>query len=223
MVILICWPLFHAAAQATSGPILTTTLDRGDYFFIPQNALADSIDGIVYQDKTLRKVPITNRPIIIYWFSICNDGSYKLTITPEQIFFASGHDNPNPNHLYWVITIDRNRYEAIRRGLAKNPSKNLLDLSKIAQAPGMFKDKSTVSYLDKFRDIGSTPDGWSDAERNSYCEAQIKNKLDAYFNLLNSYILSSQGKLDYPKSNSPKLFSYFEEEIKYWLPMKTKH
>lgn len=223
VVLLAYCPIFQAFAQTRTKPNLATTLDRGDYFFIPKSALASSVDGIVYQDKTLRKVPVTNRPIIIYWFSTCNDGSYNLTITPEQIFFSSSHDNPNPNRLYWVITIDRTRYESIRRGLSGSPPKDFLDLSKIVQPPGLFKDESTTSYRDKFNDLTSIPANWSDVKRAAYCKAQIKHKLDSYFSLLNSYTLSSREKLAYPKSDSPKLFSYFKEEIIDWLPVKIKH
>jgi hypothetical protein len=218
----ICWPFFQSFAQATTAHNIVTTLDRGDYFFIPKSALANSVEGVIYQDKTLRKVPVKNRPIQIYWSSICNDGYYNLTVTPEQIFFWSSHDNPNPNYLFWVISIDRSYYEATRGGLAKNTPKNLVDLSKVAQAPGMFIDKSTASYRDKFRDLNYTPDDWSDSKRAAYCEAQVKNKLDVYFTLLNSYTSYSHKKLAYPKSDSPKLFSYFKEELIDWLPVKIK-
>lgn len=86
-ILFTCWPLSDAFAQGKAKPILVATLDRRDYFFIPKNALADSVDGIIYQDKVIRKVPLNNRLIEIYLFSSCNDGDYKLTITPEQIFF----------------------------------------------------------------------------------------------------------------------------------------
>jgi len=220
---LIGWPFFQAFAQATTAHSIATTLDRGDYFFIPKGALANSVEGVVYQDKTLRNVLVKNRPIQLYWSSICNDGYYNLTITPEQIFFWSSHDNPNPNYLFWVISIDRNRYEIIREGLAKNTPKNLLNLSKVVQAPGMFIDKSTASYRDKFRDLNSIPDNWPGSKRAAYCEAQVKNKLEAYFTLLNSYISDSHKKLAYPKSDSPKLFCYSKEELIGWLPVKIKH
>jgi len=219
---LTCWPFLQSFAQASATHNIVTTFDRGDYFFIPQSALANPVEGVIYQDKTLRKVPVKNRPIQLYWTSICNDGYYNLTITPEQIFFWSSHDNPNPNYLFWVIGIDRSRYEAIRLGLAKNTPKNLVDLSKATHAPGMFIDKSTTSYRDKFRDLNSIPDDWPDSKHTVYCEAQVQNKLDIYFTLLNSYTLNSHKKLAYPKSASPKLFSYLKEEIIDWLPVKIK-
>jgi hypothetical protein len=220
--LLICLPLFHAFSQTRVASNLVTTLDRGDYFFIPENALANSVDGIVYQDKTLRKVRLNNRPIELTWSSICNDGHYILTITPEQIFFSSGHDNPNPNYLFWVISINRKCYESIRKGLSEKPAKNFVDISKNPHTPGLFKNESVTFYKDKFNDLTSTASDWSDAKRAAYCKDQIKQQLDKYFSILNSYVLNSHEKLIYPKSDSPKLFSYFKEEIKDWLPVKTK-
>lgn len=217
VILFTCWLPYNALAQNEAIPFIVATLDRGDYFLIPKSALADSVVGIVYQDKSLRKVPINNRPIEFYWFSICNDGDYKLTVTPEQIFFSSGHENPNPNYLFWVININRGYYENIRRNLLKNPPKHFVDLSKVAQDPHLYRDESIISYRDKFKDLNSIPDNYT-----TYCTNQINQRLNVYFNLLNSCLSKSQKRLVRPHSDTPKLFSYFKEEIKDWIPQKTK-
>ena len=40
----------------------------------------------------------------VMWNSNEIDGSYRLIIGPEQIHLASGHNNPNPNHIFWVTS-----------------------------------------------------------------------------------------------------------------------
>ncbi|MGI4871041.1 MAG: hypothetical protein ACRYFX_07665 [Janthinobacterium lividum] len=208
-------------AQTKQRPVIVRTIDRGDYFYIPPSALVSTADGIVYQDKTLRKVPLANRPIELIWHSVCTDGSYLVTITPEQIFFSSGHDNPNPNALFWVIGIDRKCYEKIRNGLAQKLPKNFIVPSKDEpNQSGLFKDESSIIYVDKFQGLTSVLKNWSSAQFAAYCKAQVKQKLDNYFVLLNSYSSNSQNKLVYPITYSPKLFSDSEDEINDWLPVE---
>ena len=52
--------------------------------------------------------------IEISWSSIYIDGRYILVITPRQIYLKSGHDNPNPNYLYWLTNISDSQFHKIK-------------------------------------------------------------------------------------------------------------
>lgn len=49
----------------------------------------------------------------IYWPSPFIDGRLILTISKKQISLTSGHDNPNPNRLYWFANINLTQYRLI--------------------------------------------------------------------------------------------------------------
>lgn len=49
----------------------------------------------------------------IWWPSTYNDGSLVLTVTKKQIYLRSGHNNPNPNYLYWFVNIRPDQYKII--------------------------------------------------------------------------------------------------------------
>jgi len=39
------------------------------------------------------------------------DGDFVLVIHPTQIFLRSMHNNPNPNHVYWLAALSEEQYE----------------------------------------------------------------------------------------------------------------
>ncbi len=218
--LVLCWTLHNACGQTKQNFAIATTIDKGDYFYIPASALADTIEGILYQDKTLQKTNYNKRPIEFYWISTCNDGYYNLTITPEQIFFSSTHDNPNPDRLFWVINIDTTQYIKIKRGLENRPPNKFENLSKNYRG-------SKIVYYDKFKDSFSIPDEWTDSmlqQHDMYCQLQIKKQLKRYFSIINSYIIDTSKKVAEPvdevKNNKPKYFSYSKEEMTDWFPVK---
>lgn len=51
--------------------------------------------------------------IAIYWHARGIDGSITLALTDEQIYLRSGHDNPHPNHLYWLAPATSVQREAV--------------------------------------------------------------------------------------------------------------
>jgi len=84
---------------------------------IPDNALTGEFDLLITgQENDLCKKVNTNL-IEISWLSMYIDGRYVLVITPRQIYFKSGHDNPNPNHLYWLTRITVTQFVLIRNFL----------------------------------------------------------------------------------------------------------
>ncbi|GAA4739277.1 hypothetical protein GCM10023229_18130 [Flavisolibacter ginsenosidimutans] len=202
-------------AQQKNKINVASTIDKKDYFYIPASALSDTIQGILYQEKFKVKAATNKRPIKFYWISTCNDGYYNLTITPEQIFFSSSHDNPNPNFLFCVTDIDSIQYNQIRKGLQKTPQ-GFENLSK------NYNESQTVFFDKKFKDGYRIP-----IERNNknmkqqefYCERQRKLQLKKYFSILNSYISKNNNKIQIPSVKmKPKFFSYFEQELYDWVP-----
>lgn len=206
------------SAQTREKIAIVATVDKGDYFYIPKAALADTVKGVYYQLKIDKKVNRNKRPIQFYWISTCNDGYYNLTITPEQIIFSSSHDNPNPNYLFWVVDIDTSQYRQINNGLQRKPPQGFENLSK------NYRQSLTVFYDNKFKDTFPIPDEWTDSimeKHDVYCQSQIKRQLERYFSVLNSYIADTTKKVVIPSDNlKSKYFSYSRNEIYDWLPVR---
>lgn len=198
--------------------MIAETIDKGDYYFIPKSALADSIRAIYFQLKIDRKANIDMRPIEFYWNSTCNDGSYNLIITPEQIFFSSSHDNPNPNFLFWVIDIDTLQFRQIRNGLQQKSLKGFNDFSK------NYGESVTVLYDSRFKDTFKIPDEWTDAilkRHEVHCDSQIRCQLERYLSIINGYISNPTKKILLPKTQmKPKFFSFSINTIYDWLPVE---
>jgi hypothetical protein len=63
------------------------------------------------------------QPILLSWTSGFIDGHFTLTVTPEQVYLMSGHDNPNPNHLYWLKPFSKAGFDALQAWLARQQDK----------------------------------------------------------------------------------------------------
>jgi hypothetical protein len=203
--------------QSGNKLIIATTIDKGDYFYIPKAALADSVQAVLYQDKMNKKVSPINRPIKMYWVSTCNDGYYNLTITPQQIFFSSTHDNPNPDILLWAIDIEISQFEQIKTGFKQMPPNGFKNLSK------NHRQSLTVFYDDAFKDTFSIPDEWTDVAMNKhsiYCKAQINSQLEKYLSIINSYIVAGTQAILVPTRIKRKYFSDRRQEFYDWTPIK---
>lgn len=83
---------------------------------IPDNALTGNYDLLITGFKR------NENKIEISWTSYFIDGHYTLVITPRQIYLRSGHDNPNPNFLYWLASISENQYLSIKDYLNESES-----------------------------------------------------------------------------------------------------
>lgn len=180
-------------SQSNNKFVIVKTIDKGDYFFIPDIALVDSVSAVLYQDKNSLKTNPKFRPINLYWNSSCSGESYNLTITPEQIYFYSGHDNPNPNLLFWVYNLKDNQFEEIRENIIK-------------KAPSIFVDNSSyyegskyVYFESNFKDNFEIPNAWTDSTKKIFeenCRIQVYNQTKKYLTLLNEYINNSNMKIE---------------------------
>jgi hypothetical protein len=187
--------------KKTGGFVMVKSIDRGDYFYIPNSAFADSVDAVLFQDKTLLKLRPENRPVKCTWTSNCNDGDYILTVTPEQIFLSSGHENPNPNYLFWTISIKREQFQAINNGIRKKAPRNFYD-GTAPRKDSLFQDESEY-YFDQtnFRDPCAISKNWNKTTERKFslcCDTTIIKQTKYYFKILNRYITNEAEKLKVP-------------------------
>jgi hypothetical protein len=208
--------------------ILVNTIDKGDYFYIPHACLSDSVDAILFQNKTLLKVDPDNRPIEFYWSSRCIDGEYILTVTPQQIFFSTGHENPNPNFLFWIMDISKKQFQFISKGIREKTPKYFID-SNAQQDAGSFQDQHEYLYFqENFHEPCLMPKAWNkntELHFSTCCDSTISRQLTLYFRILNNYIPADSDKLklsNIQKSRGkfPIYFSSFEEDIHDWIGVR---
>lgn len=97
----------------------------------------------------------------IRWPSLYVDGSLILTITKRQIYLRSGHNNPNPNYLYWFVNISEEQYRIIESKI--NADKNLFE-----QNPSEYTLYKQLYYR-KFKPEKGIPKKWTTkSEERSY-------------------------------------------------------
>jgi hypothetical protein len=137
------------------------TIDN--YQFIPIDALLDSNDMLIIGSEYVTKHITDKKSIEIFWPSTYIDGSYELVITPKQIYLVSIHENPNPNHLYWMTNINREQFELIKACLSSNKSKQLKDCT------------IEYSYRQSFRFVQFIEEvymenGWTNSRYDNFAE-----------------------------------------------------
>lgn len=203
-----CALVLSARAQAS---VIVNAIDQGDYIVIPPAALRSDVVGIVYQMHPFHKATSNNIPIEFFWNSVCTDGQYRVTVTPEQVYFSDGHENPNPSRLYWVIAITRMQYAAIKRALAHQQPSGFLDISQESRG-------SSLLYKSRVQDLTSFPGDWTGAQYDAYCDAARNKHLAAIFKLFNAALVATGSPLRQPIQDTPRFFSFIREEIFDWLP-----
>lgn len=131
--LIILFLLFTAKlySQAENKEALRIAYEENDSIekvqLIPLNALNGDYDVLLLSfDYDTIKV-IEKKTIEISWPSHNIDGRYDLVITPKQIYLKSSHENPNPNFLYWITSINREQFELIKKYLNKEKNEKLLD------------------------------------------------------------------------------------------------
>ena len=89
---------------------------------IPDDALTGRYDLLITGSDRKANESIKTNKIEISWSSNYIDGHYSLVITPRQIYLRSGHDNPNPNFLYWLTNISEKQFLLIKDCLIESES-----------------------------------------------------------------------------------------------------
>jgi len=201
-------------------PSFAYTERRDGYFYIPRKALSNKYNAILTIDFGLDSTIKIKKVFNFWWVSNCNDGYFNLTITPEQIFFCSSHDNPNPDFLFWVINIDSVQYKEIAQALKDKTPRGFTDESKFY--------RSKYDFVDNFKDNYKMSEHWTDKKEkafDTYCAKQKARQLHKYFLILNAYIKQPKEKLRMPTKAEiqlikPKYFSFDKENIIDWMPTK---
>jgi len=180
---------------------IVSTINKKSYSFIPISVFNDTtIIGVTssYRIGSLKELKM-------YWISVCTDGYYNLTITPEQIYFTSSHENPNPNMLYWLIPIDKITYSKIAIGFK---AMNL----------------QQTYYDSTYKDYKLLPQSWTDSTSllfNSNCKIWTELQVDKMIQLLNKFLKGSKNQIDKTQRIMLKnsiYFGYNKQQIKDWMP-----
>ena len=185
-------------------------VDKKTYDYIPLSYLKDTaIIGLLHPIRIGEKLQ-SNEQFEIHWNSSCIDGSYYMVVTPEQIYFISSHENPNPNLLFWVLPIDGFIYHQIVLGFQRQTKASIKQKRKIF---GYFDS----SYNDKklLNDTNSK-------QFEESCEFEKEKQIEKFFAQINQFIGDKNKKLD--KLNrvmaiNPIYYAWNEQIIKDWTPV----
>ena len=67
--------------------------------------------GVTIPDPCPHTASLEPRRYMITWNDTPGiDGDFMLVVHPKQLFLRSGHNNPNPNYVYWVAEVSEAQY-----------------------------------------------------------------------------------------------------------------
>jgi hypothetical protein len=92
---------------------------------IPDNIFSLNADGVVIPERQCKVPNFPKSALYIYWSAPSIDGEFVLMVTKKQIILTTGHENPNPDELYWFVDINEKQYEDIARNIDR--SRGLFD------------------------------------------------------------------------------------------------
>jgi hypothetical protein len=90
--------------------------------FTTLSGYAETTDVLSRKLYETRRIPdpFADQPITsdtrweIYWQDTpATDGAFTVVVHPMQIILRSGHNNPNPNYIYWFADLKPGQYKAI--------------------------------------------------------------------------------------------------------------
>lgn len=120
--------LFSQENNYNSQRILNSEVDTiNGIQFIPLNALEGKYDVLITGIEFDTLNIVKKKAIEIKWYSINITGTYYIIITPRQIYLRSGHENPNPNFLFWITDVTSAQYEILKNYLYNNTNRKLDD------------------------------------------------------------------------------------------------
>ena len=159
----------------------------------------------------------------IWWPSTYNDGSLVLTITKRQIYLRSGHNNPNPNYLYWFVNITDEQYKIID---AKIKADKIL----FTPEPSEYSFYRQLFYS-KYKSEKGIPKKWTKKKQDQYYKDWLAKKYDNTDDLISFFdngltvdnIIPFITRTDFEK-NKPVRIAFSEEDydsqIKIFIPPK---
>jgi hypothetical protein len=200
---------------------IVSSENRKGYVYFNPSAFLDTVSAFTYP-SFYKADDFTRREISISWSVNCIDGVLILTITPEQIYLKSSHNNPNPSFIYWTISNDSANYYRILSSLKRKIPKEFGGSFKNRKQAGIFLYDKT--YKQSFQ----LSDNSSKQEEKHYwikCKQAAANQLKKYFEILNSYIDKNHPTLiKFPSldmvGQNRKYLGINEAEIVDWLPTR---
>lgn len=159
----------------------------------------------------------------IWWPSFYNDGSLVLTITKRQIYLRSGHNNPNPNHLYWFVNITDKQYKIV-------DAKIKADKNLFTPEPSEYSFYRQLYYL-KHKSEKGIPKRWTKKKQDRYYKDWLVKKYSNTDELISFFdngltvdnIIPFVSKADFEKNKSIRIaFSEedYDNQIKIFIPPK---
>jgi hypothetical protein len=204
----------RAEAEIIEGNWLVEAITKDGYFFIPETALVDSVKAVVrpfyHPDKKLKN----KRMFEVSWHPGCLDGGYNITITPEQIFFSTSHDNPNPPKLHWVQNITQDLYAEIAKSFKTNAPTDFEDYSEYSAELYSFLDKNAIGSLPNHPQPTEGQMKFACQNYDSLNMEQIKK----VYAVLNSMIAKEKSKIVVPTQEEmdeiiPKFFGSSKKDL----------
>ena len=184
---------------------------KESYNYIPISYLTDTNTfGIFYPLIINEKGMISQngeKEFVIFWYSMCTDGRYDLTITPEQIYLTSRHENPNPNYLFWVHPINNAIYQHILNGFQKN------NIERWYFDSSYNEEKFLPIKIESIENEEYETWNWDN------CDSLLEAQVDKFFLLMNEFIPNKSQKLDKTKCIFPKnpiFHSSFMQDFESW-------
>jgi hypothetical protein len=190
-ILIFCLFFVVRANAQNSEKKIKTVIQKKGYEYIPISYLNDSTIVGITHFFNLNKSNSKIRNFEISWRSLCIDGTYYLQITPEQIYLYSGHENPNPNMLYWIININNEVLNSLRKNYKK-----ITDLG--CSSNGCFDEK--------YNEEGGIKD----------CDNVLLKQTERIISKINKLIVEEKFKIDFNKRIEPMktlFYGYSEEEI----------
>lgn len=82
----------------------------GGYFLLPDDILSGKYEYAFGWFQTENRQNV----ISFYWDSWQIDGRYTLRFSPKQMVLYSGHENPNPDYIYWSADITEEQFKVLK-------------------------------------------------------------------------------------------------------------
>ena len=131
------------------------------------------------------------------------DGDFMLVVHPKQLFLRSGHNNPNPNYVYWVEPLSEDQYSQLVKFI-DGYNGRLFRLDRWSNWPGY-----TLFILRNPRISPQPPDPMTPdavASWRSRSEAAINSNLQRILRELNRGLLQSRAfRLDAAINRYPNI------------------
>lgn len=173
-------------------------INNYDYDYIPIEYLKDTTIVGLTHSFDISKKNNKRKEFIFFWNSFCIDGRYYIKVTPKQIFLYSGHENPNPNNIYWVI----------------NLSDNILNiLFKNFEMINELSCENRYCYDEKYNE---------NEYKNQDCENLRLKQAERIIDKINKLILDPKSKIIFSQRIEPTrslYYGYSEEQILNSIPI----